>query len=117
MINNLTKKSVKDASNSRPTREDPERFKRKIAKAKERRATLVLGIIMATFIGCWLPFFSIYLVVSFAHLYFPPMAFAVFFWFGYVNSALNPIIYTIFNRDFKNAFHKIVFGRKNTFYS
>ena len=115
IITNLSKKSTKEGSKPRPTKEDPERFKRKIAKAKERRATLVLGIIMATFIGCWLPFFSIYLVVSFAKLSFPPMAFAVFFWFGYVNSALNPIIYTIFNRDFKNAFHKIIFGRRNTF--
>ncbi|KAK2167358.1 hypothetical protein LSH36_29g11020 [Paralvinella palmiformis] len=109
----LAKKIQKEAP--KPSREDPERLKRKIARAKERRATIVLGIIMATFICCWLPFFSIYLVVSFAHLSFPPMAFAVFFWFGYVNSALNPIIYTIFNRDFKNAFHKIIFGRKNAF--
>ena len=109
----LAKKIQKEAP--KPAREDPERLKRKIARAKERRATIVLGIIMATFICCWLPFFSIYLVVSFAHLSFPPMAFAVFFWFGYVNSALNPIIYTIFNRDFKNAFHKIIFGRKNAF--
>ena len=39
---------------------DAETNKRKIARARERRATLVLGIVMATFIGCWLPFFFIY---------------------------------------------------------
>lgn len=29
-------------------------------------------------------------------------------WLGYVNSALNPIIYTIFNREFRKAFKKIM---------
>jgi len=41
----------------------------------------------------------------------PPMLFAVIFWLGYCNSALNPIIYTIFNRDFRRAFRKILCGR------
>jgi len=41
----------------------------------------------------------------------PAMLFAVFFWLGYCNSALNPIIYTIFNRDFRRAFHKMLCGR------
>ncbi|ELT99717.1 hypothetical protein CAPTEDRAFT_83790, partial [Capitella teleta] len=79
-----------------------------IARARERRATIVLGIIMATFIGCWLPFFSIYLIASLAKLKAPDSVFAVIFWLGYVNSALNPIIYTIFNQDFRKAFKKII---------
>ena len=29
-------------------------------------------------------------------------------WLGYVNSTLNPIIYTIFNIDFRVAFSRIV---------
>lgn len=40
--------------------DEQERCKRKLARARERRATLILGIVMASFIGCWLPFFSIY---------------------------------------------------------
>ena len=31
-------------------------------------------------------------------------------WLGYVNSTLNPIIYTIFNMDFRVAFKRIISG-------
>jgi len=40
--------------------DDPGAIKRKLARSRERRATVVLGIVMASFIGCWLPFFFIY---------------------------------------------------------
>ncbi|XP_076463730.1 alpha-2A adrenergic receptor-like [Babylonia areolata] len=89
-----------------------ERQKRKLAKARERRATLVLGLVMAAFILCWLPFFLLYVVSAFCPGCIPMMVFTVFFWIGYCNSALNPIIYTVFNRDFRRAFQRILFGRK-----
>ncbi|KAJ8317512.1 hypothetical protein KUTeg_005416 [Tegillarca granosa] len=85
-----------------------ERQKRKVAKARERRATLVLGLVMAAFILCWCPFFTLYIASSLCNFCIPNTIFAVFFWAGYCNSALNPIIYTIFNRDFRQAFHKII---------
>ena len=84
------------------------RSKRKLARARERRATLVLGIVMASFIGCWLPFFSIYPLSLLFDLDVPDGLFAVIFWLGYCNSALNPFIYTIFNRDFRAAFASIL---------
>jgi len=37
-----------------------EKAKRKTARARERRATLVLGVVMISFVGCWLPFFFVY---------------------------------------------------------
>ena len=33
----------------------------------------------------------------------------LFFWIGYLNSALNPIIYAYFNRDFRHAFKKLLY--------
>ncbi|RUS89071.1 hypothetical protein EGW08_003182 [Elysia chlorotica] len=90
-----------------------ERQKKKLAKARERRATVVLGLVMAAFILCWLPFFTLYLASAFCAGCIPGMVFTVFFWIGYCNSALNPIIYTVFNRDFRRAFHKILFGRRS----
>lgn len=88
-----------------------EKFRRRIARAKERRATLVLGIVMASFVGCWLPFFFMYPMTMLAGLHVPDGVFAVIFWLGYVNSALNPIIYTIFNSDFRQAFRRLLFAR------
>ncbi|XP_013793516.1 alpha-2A adrenergic receptor-like [Limulus polyphemus] len=92
------------------TASDTERQKRKIAKARERRATLILGIIMTSFILAWLPFFLIYVLAAICNsCHIENTWFAVAFWLGYCNSALNPIIYTIFNRDFRKAFRKILF--------
>ena len=87
-----------------------ERHKKKIAKARERRATIVLGIVMAAFILCWFPFFTLYIITSFCDC-IGEIVFTVVFWAGYCNSALNPIIYTIFNREFRKAFHRIVFKK------
>ncbi|KAH7642650.1 7 transmembrane receptor -like protein 7 [Dermatophagoides farinae] len=93
---------------------DAERHKRKIAKARERRATLIVGLIMAAFITAWLPFFVLYVLVALCQKCkenIPEGVFAVAFWLGYGNSAANPIIYTIFNRDYRKAFRKILFKR------
>ncbi|GIY14352.1 octopamine receptor [Caerostris darwini] len=88
---------------------DAERQKRRLAKARERRATLILGLIMAAFILAWLPFFVLYVLEALcAECHIAPTGFATAFWLGYCNSALNPIIYTIFNRDFRRAFKKIL---------
>lgn len=86
---------------------DPEKEKRRIARKKEKRATLILGLIMGSFIACWLPFFIMYILGPF--MSFPTVAFDFAFWLGYMNSAFNPVIYTIFNQDFRRAFRKILF--------
>uniref|UniRef100_A0A8C4Q7J5 5-hydroxytryptamine (serotonin) receptor 1A a n=1 Tax=Eptatretus burgeri TaxID=7764 RepID=A0A8C4Q7J5_EPTBU len=80
------------------------------ALARERKAVKTLGIIMGTFIFCWLPFFLVALTTPFCgqSCHVPPGLEAVINWLGYSNSLLNPIIYAYFNRDFRAAFKKIV---------
>ncbi|KAJ6669880.1 hypothetical protein lerEdw1_000429 [Lerista edwardsae] len=83
--------------------------KRKMALARERKTVKTLGIIMGTFILCWLPFFIVALVLPFcAGCYMPDWLGAVINWLGYSNSLLNPVIYAYFNKDFQSAFKKIV---------
>lgn len=94
----------------KPKPRDPEKEKRRIARKKEKRATLILGLIMGSFIACWLPFFFLYILVPVCKdCHIPDFAFSLAFWLGYMNSALNPAIYTIFNKDFRRAFRRILF--------
>nr|XP_018906333.1 PREDICTED: octopamine receptor beta-1R-like [Bemisia tabaci] len=75
---------------------------------RERKAARTLGIIMSAFLTCWLPFFLWYLISSLCGdaCDFSPSVVVVVFWVGYFNSALNPIIYAYFNREFRVAFKK-----------
>ncbi|VDO09561.1 unnamed protein product [Brugia timori] len=70
---------------------------------------LTLGVIMGTFLICWLPFFIVNVIRSFLPALISDMQFKAVTWLGYANSTANPIIYTILNRDFRIAFKKILF--------
>ncbi|RMZ94142.1 tyramine octopamine receptor, partial [Brachionus plicatilis] len=83
--------------------------RQKISLTRERRAARTLGIIMGAFSICWLPFFIVYLLQSFDYFTNGYGLFEFLTWLGYVNSALNPIIYTIFNIDFRKSFERILF--------
>lgn len=99
--------------------QEAEKEKKRIARKKERRATLILGLIMGSFIACWFPFFFLYSIspvcpICVNSIEDPPCCvqewgFNVAFWLGYSNSALNPVIYTVFNKDFRRAFKRILF--------
>ncbi|XP_006216174.1 5-hydroxytryptamine receptor 1B [Vicugna pacos] len=84
--------------------------KKKLMAARERKATKTLGIILGAFIVCWLPFFIISLVMPICKdaCWFHLAIFDFFTWLGYLNSLINPIIYTMYNEDFKQAFHKLI---------
>ncbi|KAL3319836.1 hypothetical protein Ciccas_001497 [Cichlidogyrus casuarinus] len=83
-----------------------QRSKQQITLSAERQAARTLGIIMGVFMICWMPFFLEYLCRS--NLAFEYNSYGIhnmiLTWLGYLNSALNPVIYTIFNYDFRQAF-------------
>ncbi|KAL3079735.1 hypothetical protein niasHS_014017 [Heterodera schachtii] len=90
-----------------------EKRKRRL-KAKERQATLLLGLILFAFIASWMPFFIMY-VLNALHIYTPTVVFKFFFWLGYCNSAINPIIYTYFNREFRRALLRLIRRHQHRF--
>lgn len=59
---------------------------------------------------CWLPFFTLYLVRPFVcEDCINQILFSVLFWLGYCNSAINPMIYAMFSRDFRFAFKRVIY--------
>lgn len=77
------------------------------------KAAITLGIIMGTFLFCWVPFFCLNITKAFCVDCIPSSVFRFFTWLGYANSALNPIIYGIHNSEFRCAFNRIFFKHLN----
>ncbi|XP_078195602.1 D(2) dopamine receptor isoform X4 [Callithrix jacchus] len=82
--------------------------RRKLSQQKEKKATQMLAIVLGVFIICWLPFFITHILNIHCDCNIPPVLYSAFTWLGYVNSAVNPIIYTTFNIEFRKAFLKIL---------
>lgn len=74
----------------------------------ETKAAKTLAIIVGMFVLCWLPFFTMYFVRAFCDDCIPGLIFSFFFWLGYCNSAVNPMIYALFSKDFRFAFKRII---------
>ena len=74
----------------------------------ETKAAKTLAIIVGLFILCWLPFFTMYLIRAFCDNCIKPLLFSILFWLGYCNSAVNPMIYALFSKDFRFAFKRII---------
>ncbi|KAI3411863.1 hypothetical protein GPALN_001925 [Globodera pallida] len=93
-------------------------LRRKVHKSqrKEKRATKTY------FLCCWVPFFSLNIAnalcvemgAGWCQIGFGPFFYST--WIGYMNSFMNPVIYTIFNAEFRRAFKSLLLGRRgNTF--
>ncbi|KAF8569794.1 hypothetical protein P879_00126 [Paragonimus westermani] len=91
--------------------------KRKPRGHSETKAIKTLGVIMGCFCLCWIPFFIIQLVrplykmVNKEDLMVPDVVFSIFLWLGYINSTINPVIYAIFNQEFRMPFKQILICR------
>ncbi|KAL6725200.1 hypothetical protein Aduo_007268 [Ancylostoma duodenale] len=93
----------------RPTIGRKKRRSKETAETKrERKAWRTLAIITGTFVACWTPFFLVSLYRPICRCTIPRALETITAWLGYLNSALNPIIYTVFSQDFRGAFKKII---------
>ena len=77
------------------------------------QALKTLGTVITVFIACWLFFFYRYTFCGFDFLC--PKDFKdmkrledIAFLMGYFNSAINPVLYSFTNKDFRKAFKKLL---------
>ena len=78
--------------------------------AKEKKAATQLGVIVGAFIICFLPYFTLFMVVAYCgnDQCVDSRVFTITVWFGYFNSTLNPILYPLCNANFKTAFKRML---------
>ena len=90
--------------------------KRRKSIVRELKATKTLAIVIGTFVVCWLPFFIMMFVIQFCDFCVPGkmhptasqiVAIVFVYVLPLLNSAVNPIIYSSFNSDFRSAFKDI----------
>lgn len=77
----------------------------------EQRASKVLGIVFFLFLLMWCPFFITNItsvLCTSCRKEFIQTLMEIFVWIGYVSSGVNPLVYTLFNRTFREAFGRYI---------
>ncbi|KAJ8787024.1 hypothetical protein J1605_023166 [Eschrichtius robustus] len=77
-------------------------------KHEEKRAAVMVGVLIGVFVLCRSPFFLTELISPLCACSLPPIWKSVFLWLGYSNSFFNPLIYTALNKNYNNAFRKLL---------
>ncbi|XP_069001565.1 dopamine receptor D4 related sequence [Embiotoca jacksoni] len=103
------KPTERDRSSWRDKQRTRRNSKSSRVSGRERKAMKVLPVVVGVFLACWTPFFVVHVTkVLCPSCDIGPTLISVVTWLGYVNSAVNPIIYTVFNAEFRNVFHKLL---------
>lgn len=100
------------SNNVNKTSKGNAKFQEQLRIAKESKAAKKLSIVVGAFILSWLPFFVLYVIEALLppNSVNPNLANSLT-WFGYCNSAANPIIYSFLSNPFRKAFYRIMIGR------
>ncbi|XP_047442964.1 5-hydroxytryptamine receptor 2B [Mugil cephalus] len=79
--------------------------------SNEQRASKVLGIVFLLFVVMWCPFFITNItsvLCTSCDTTVIARLMEIFVWVGYVSSGINPLVYTLFNKTFREAFTRYI---------
>ncbi|KAG8452324.1 hypothetical protein GDO86_004217 [Hymenochirus boettgeri] len=80
--------------------------------SNEQKASKVLGIVFFLFVIMWCPFFITNVLAVFCkescNEHIIGELLKVFVWIGYLTSAVNPLVYTLFNKTYRSAFARYI---------
>ena len=71
------------------------------------KAAKTIAVVIGAFVFCWAPFFVS--VIGYIHSteFYPLMIYKCAKWLEYLNSCLNPILYTCLNKTYRRAFRRL----------
>lgn len=73
----------------------------------ERRIIVTLFIILAVFLACWSPFSVLTIYATLAGSELPRHFSVAAYWLGFLNSAMNPVIYAFRTKEFRRGYRQI----------
>ena len=90
-----------------------------VSHERQKRIVRMLVIVVVLFAVCWLPYHILFLFMDFGE---PPMTYSIVAaitstqWFIYANSAFNPIVYAVFNVNYRREFSRMLRCQKDGFH-
>ncbi|UJR11992.1 hypothetical protein I4U23_016170 [Adineta vaga] len=86
--------------------------------SKDQKAATTIGLIMGTFVFCWLPCFGYLLLSGVFSIRLKnernhELLLKIFSWLGYTNSALDVLIYVFTSKELQMTFSKLFVSRRS----
>ncbi len=80
---------------------------------QQLRGIRTLGVVIFMFQFCWAPFCAFWPLVAYCPDGCVPLPLYIYsYWMTYVNSTINPLLYFLVNRDFRQALYSLIFRKR-----